>query len=307
MPSLRPQLDDLLEIRHHARTLGMESHHLVNSALIGLYASAFKGSGLNFDESREYREGDDIRNMDWRVTARTGRPHLKVFREERERTVMFCVDQGPHMHFGTRGTFKSIQAARTTALLGWSAAAAHERVGALLFGDPTHEFRHFRPTRGRRALWRTLHALTEVTAQGPRDPSSLTNALLRLQRGLHSGSVIFVVAAFDGEIGPLDHALAGMREKHTLVLMPVDDRADFELPAMGKVLFRGADGRLIEVDTDDASGRRRYHERWDTRRRELTRLANRLGIPLLPVRTDEDVHKTLLLGLRARLARRSLN
>jgi len=119
--TLQPRLDDLLELRHRARTLGLASHHLVNSTFSGLYASVFRGTGLDFEEVREYQEGDDIRNMDWKVTARTNEPHLKVYREERERSVLLCVDHGPHMFFGTRGTFKSIQAARCAALLGWAA------------------------------------------------------------------------------------------------------------------------------------------------------------------------------------------
>ncbi len=103
--SLHPQLDDLLELRHQARALGIASHHLVNSTFTGLYASVFRGTGLDFDEVREYQEGDDIRNMDWLVTARTDTPHLKIFREERQRSVLLCIDTGPHMSFGTRGTF----------------------------------------------------------------------------------------------------------------------------------------------------------------------------------------------------------
>jgi uncharacterized protein (DUF58 family) len=132
---LYPRLDDLLELRHQARTLGVAAHHLVNSTFSGLYSSVFRGTGLDFEEVREYREGDDIRNMDWLVTARTGRPHLKVFREERQRSVILCVDTGPHMSFGTRGTFKSIQAARTAALIGWAASKQHDRVGGVLFGN----------------------------------------------------------------------------------------------------------------------------------------------------------------------------
>ena len=123
-----PRLDDLLELRHQAHTLGLASHHLVNSAFSGVYASVFRGQGLNFEEVREYREGDDIRNMDWKVTARTDEPHLKVYREERERSVVLCVDHGPHMHFGTRGTFKYVQATRATALLGWAANGHDDRV-----------------------------------------------------------------------------------------------------------------------------------------------------------------------------------
>ncbi len=104
---MQPRLDELMELRHQAHTLGLASHHLVNTTFSGLYASVFRGQGLNFEEVREYREGDDIRNMDWKVTARTNKPHLKVYREERERSVVLCVDHGPHMFFGTRGTFKS--------------------------------------------------------------------------------------------------------------------------------------------------------------------------------------------------------
>jgi hypothetical protein len=134
--SLYPRLDDLLELRHQAHTLGVPSHHLVNSTFAGLYASVFRGAGVNFEEVREYREGDDIRYMDWKVTARTNEPHLKVFREERERSVVLCVDRGPHMVFGTRGTFKSVQAARAAALIGWAASRLNDRVGGMAFGDP---------------------------------------------------------------------------------------------------------------------------------------------------------------------------
>ena len=157
-PLLR--LDDLLELRHQAHTLGLSSHHLVNSSFSGLYASVFRGQGLNFEEVREYREGDDIRNMDWKVTARTGDPHLKVFREERERSVMLCVDMGAHMAFGTRNTFKSVQAARAAALIGWAANGLHDRVGGILFRGDNEDTDYFRPTKDRRALWRLLKALT---------------------------------------------------------------------------------------------------------------------------------------------------
>ena len=122
--SLRPHLDDLFELRHRAHAIGLASRHRVGSPLSGLYASVFRGQGMDYEETREYREGDEIRNMDWRVTARTGVPHLKVFREERERSVVLCVDAGPHMHFGTRGTFKCVQAARAAALLVWAATSS---------------------------------------------------------------------------------------------------------------------------------------------------------------------------------------
>jgi uncharacterized protein (DUF58 family) len=141
------------------------SHHLVNSTFAGLYASVFRGAGINFEEVREYREGDDIRHMDWKVTARINEPHLKVFREERERSVVLCIDRGPHMVFGTRGTFKSVQAARAAALIGWAASRLNDRVGGMAFGDPMAGLQHFRPARGRRALWQLLRTLTEPASE----------------------------------------------------------------------------------------------------------------------------------------------
>jgi len=305
--SLQPVLDDLLELRHQARALGMASHHLVNSSFAGLYASVFRGQGLNFEEVREYHEGDDIRNMDWKVTARTGEPHLKVFREERERSVLLCVDKGPHMDFGTRGTFKSIQAARAAALLGWAANHLHDRVGGVLFGDPRCDDRYFRATKDRRALWRLLNALTSEpeqceTGHGAND---LRGILAKASQGIGTGGLVFVIADFNGDPDGLKSALSQLCQHHSVVLVPVDDPADRELPDMGRVLFRDAAGDLLEVDTSDAAARRRYREAWEARRRRLTQLANGLGIAVIPVWTHEDVHTALMRGLERRLRLRA--
>jgi len=121
---LYPRLDDLLELRHQARALGVAAHHLVNSTFSGLYSSVFRGTGLDFEEVRDYREGDDIRNMDWRVTARAGEPHVKLYTEERERPVVVMLDLNPGMFFGTRGAFKSVIAARAAAAAGGAGRAA---------------------------------------------------------------------------------------------------------------------------------------------------------------------------------------
>ena len=298
--SLHPRLDDLLELRHQARTLGLASHHLVNSAFSGLYASVFRGSGLDFEEVREYREGDDVRNMDWHVTARTNMPHLKVFREERERTVLLCVDNGSHMGFGTRGTFKSIQAARVAALLGWAANSHHDRVGGLIYGDPNLATNYFRPYRGRRALWRLLRSLSQPPGQMVIEGDPLMAALHKINRGSPKGSLIFLIGAFDREVESLEQLLGSLRQRHAIVIVPVDDPADWEIPAMGTVVFSSPDGRLMEVNTDDDPGRNAYRAQWERRRQKLRDLANRMGIALIEIRTDEDVHLGLTEGLRRR-------
>ena len=305
--SLQPVLDDLLELRHQAHALGMASHHLVNSSFAGLYASVFRGQGLNFEEVREYTEGDDIRNMDWKVTARTGEPHLKVFREERERSVLLCVDKGPHMDFGTRGTFKTIQAAKAAALLGWAANHLHDRVGGVLFGDRRCEDRYFRATKDRRALWRLLKALTTEpescdTARGSND---LPRILRKASQGIGTGGLVFVIADFNQDPQALKQPLSQLCQHHSVVLVPIDDPADRELPDMGKTLFRGPEGELLEIDTSDANARDRYREEWLSNRNRLVQLANSLGVAVIPVWTNEDVHTALMQGLERRVRMRA--
>ncbi|QYZ65420.1 MAG: hypothetical protein OI74_12815 [Gammaproteobacteria bacterium (ex Lamellibrachia satsuma)] len=295
--SLYPHIDDLLELRHQAHTLGLASHHLVNSSFSGLYSSVFRGTGLDFEEVREYREGDDIRNMEWNVTARTNVPHLKIFREERERSVVLCVDKGPHMSFGTRGTFKSIQAAKAAALLGWAASRLNDRVGGMLFGDAGIGMQYIRPTKGRRALWRLLHTLTTEGSQEKRQIDCLSEALQKADRGTPTGSLIFVIADMNREIAGLEQTLGRLCQHHTLVLIPVDDPAESEIPEMGRVTFTGPDGELIEIDTRDQQARDRYREIWQQRRSTLEALCNRLGVPLMPVSTDEEIHITLTRAL----------
>ncbi|MGD8908809.1 MAG: DUF58 domain-containing protein [Chromatiales bacterium] len=302
--SLYPQIDDLLELRHQAHTLGLPSHHLVNSSFSGLYASVFRGTGLDFEEVREYREGDDIRNMEWNVTARTNIPHLKIFREERERSVVLCVDRGPHMSFGTRGTFKSVQAAKAAALLGWAASRLHDRVGGMLFGDRKQGMQYFRPTKDRRALWRLLHALTQegITEQPSHDP--LAEALQRADRGTATGSLLFVIADMNREIQNLEQILGRLCQHHTLVLLPVDDPAERELPEMGRVTFIGPDGLAMEIDTANRQARERYTQQWQERRQRLQGVCNRLGVPLMPIATHEEIHLALTRGLARHFGRR---
>lgn len=304
--NLQPRLDDLLELRHRARTLGLASHHLVNSSFSGLYASVFRGQGLNFEEVREYREGDDIRNMDWKVTARTGEPHLKVFREERERSVMLCVDKGAHMNFGTRKTFKSVQAARAAALVGWAANNLHDRVGGLLFGGDGRDNSYFRPTKDRRALWRLLKTLTTQTSATVQSPPELLSETLRqAARGIGTGGLVFVIADFNREHADLVPELTQLRQRHSVVLVPVDDVADREIPDMGDVMFRAPDGELLTVNTADESGRRAYRDAWQKRRENLVQIANNCGCALITVDTGEDVHAAMVRGLERRLRMRS--
>jgi uncharacterized protein (DUF58 family) len=300
-----PRLDELIELRHQAHTLGLASHHLVNTTFCGLYASVFRGQGLNFEEVREYREGDDIRNMDWKVTARTNEPHMKVYREERERSVVLCVDHGPHMLFGTRGTFKSVQAARAAALLGWAANSVNDRVGGILFGDADSGLVHLQPTKDRRAVWRLLREMANPVRRAQHGIDCIDMVLKRAERGSGTGSLIFVIGDFNRDLQGLDKTLGQVCQKHSVVLIPVDDPADREIPSVGRALFRDAEGNMVEIDTDDASGRRAFTQRWETRRAALIKLASRLGVAVIPVQTATDVHRSLMSGLAMRARSRA--
>ncbi len=296
--TLLPEFNELLELRHQAHALQFATHRRVNTRLSGLYASVFRGQGLEYDETREYCPGDEIRNMDWRVTARKGKPHLKVFKEERERVVMLCVDQGAAMHFGTQGTFKGVQAARAAALLGWAASEQHDRVGGLVFGRAEQPLLLLRASRTRRSLWQLLKTLTTPAPYAPSNEDWLALALARLAMTLQHNALIFIIGDFNRASERLERQLVHLRQRHNLVLFPIDDPVDSELPAMGTALFQDADGQQVWLDTDDAAGRLRYHAAWLARREALGHLASRLNIGLAPLSTAGDVHGVLFQGLQ---------
>jgi uncharacterized protein (DUF58 family) len=160
---LYPDFNELVNLKAKASSLNMRSNSKVVSPVIGDYKSPFRGQGMEFEEVREYVAGDDVRNIDWRVTARTGSAHVKIFTEERERTVLICVDANDTMRFGTKGTFKSIQAARAAALIGWYANSINDRVGTCVFGNVENDMKFYKPKRSRESLWKMLKLLSDKT------------------------------------------------------------------------------------------------------------------------------------------------
>jgi uncharacterized protein (DUF58 family) len=210
------------------------------------------------------------------------------------------------MNFGTRGTFKSIQAARAAALLGWAANHLHDRVGGLLFADAHQENQWFRATKDRRALWRLLQALTTdpVESTSPTE-EQLPDILRKASRGIGTGGLVFVIADFNHPWVDLKKALSQLCQHHSVVLVPVDDPADRELPDMGQVLFRNPQGELLSIDTSDSKGRAAYTQAWEARRQQLQHMAASLGIAVIPIATNQDVHKALMHGLERRLRMRA--
>ena len=161
--------DELVQCRLQARELRLDSRRPARSAITGGHTSRFRGRGMDYLESRAYQPGDDIRSMDWRVTARTDSAHVKLYQEERERPVVVMIDLGPGMFFATRGAFKSVIAARAAALIGWAAIQNGDRIGAFLFNGGHHELR---PLGGQRGVMRLIRQLVAAT-----DPAAVTESL----------------------------------------------------------------------------------------------------------------------------------
>jgi uncharacterized protein (DUF58 family) len=289
-------LKRLIACSAEARRLGIGSRGRVLATRAGSHLSPFRGSGVDYDESRVYVPGDDPRSMDWRVTARAGRAHVKLFREERERPILLLVDQRAAMHFATRVAFKSVIAARAAALLGWAAVARGERVGGLVFSEQASAEQRPAPRQG--GLLRLLRALSgERPAETSRAGGCLrlADAVERLLRLPLDGGVVFVLSDFaDADVDPA--WIARLAQHAEVALVAVHDPIEETAPPAGLYPVAGPPGRRT-LDTRSA-GRRAWYERGFQRRRQrLADLALRHRAHLLTLRTDWPVGPALARGL----------
>lgn len=294
----RMALRDLIALRAEARHLDIAPRGKVLATRSGGHLSRFRGRGVEFDESRVYLPGDEPRNMDWRVTARTGQPHVKLFREERERPVWLLVDLGEGMRFGTRVAFKSVIAARAAALLGWAAADRGDRVGGLVFDEARQfERRPVARTHGLLPMLKALSAIPDSAAKGGH--ASLSAAAQHLDRLVRPGSLVFLLSDFAG-VGP-DSApwLARLSQGSEIVMVHIYDPIETLAPPPGRYpVTDGVNHSLL--DTTDRSLCSRWHERFSAHAATLEALAQRHRAHLFELRTDEPVGESLRRGLLPR-------
>ena len=213
------------------------SHHGRQAVQGGAYLSAFKGRGMEFAETRPYTAGDDIRNIDWRVTARTGKTHTKLFQEERERPVFIAVDARRSMFFATRGQFKSVRAAQMAALIAWGVLQHGDRVGAQIFSEGISL--ELKPAHGRSAVLHFLKRLSELKPDaGQSAPElGLQDALTRLQRHVRPGSLVFLLSDFRGYSPACEASLLRLRRHSDVVLLKFYDPLESSLPDRGRYDF----------------------------------------------------------------------
>ena len=283
------ELEDLIALRFPARQLRLAKRKRALAALAGPNKSNFRGRGIEFEEVRNYQPGDDIRSIDWRVTARTGSAHTKLFQEERERPVLVAVDQRSSMFFGSTTCFKSVLAAHLAGLLAWSALNAGDRVGGLVFNESSH--REVRSRRSRRTVLALLSHLNEYNRLLPlADPgrdNGFVTTLTNLRQIARPGSSLFLISDFRGAGEENAREQLYQLAQHTeITAIACSDPLEGELPVAGRYAVTDGVSRS-ELDTADKQLRQAYATRFREQREQLSQDMQRLGIPLLQATTDQ--------------------
>ena len=295
------------EILKKIRQIEIRTNRIVTETLAGAYHSVFKGQGMNFDEVREYQPGDDVRSIDWNVTARMNHPFIKKFVEERELTLMLIVDVSGSGLFGSRGQSKRELAAEIASVLAFSAIRNNDKVGLILFSSEVEKF--IPPRKGRSHV---LRVIREVLFFEPKHRGTdLNNALEFFLRVQSHKAITVVVSDFIGSpsaprrgleqrtrpqmmlLESLAQAsftmLRQANRKHDLVAVQVTDPRELELPDLGRLVFQDAEtGEIVEVNTGDARKRKAFAERQAKEHEQLLRLLRRVGIDTIQLRTDQE-------------------
>jgi uncharacterized protein (DUF58 family) len=283
------------EILRQVKLLELRTRGLVNSLFAGEYRSVFKGQGMEFAEVREYMPGDEVRSIDWNVTARMRRPFVKRYIEERELTVMLVVDVSGSERFGTKRRFKSELASELAAVLAMAAIRNNDRVGTLMFTD---QIEHVVPPRkGRRHALRVIRDLLafEPKHRGT-DVAAATDYLIKM---LHHKSVIFLVSDFMDE--GIEHPLKLLAQRHDVVAVTIEDPSELRLPDIGLARFIDPEtGAAVDVDTSNPQVRKQYQASVDTDRDRRKHLLRRLAIDEIPVSTEQSIMDPLLKFFRTR-------
>lgn len=293
----------LIRLSGPARVIALDVLR-VNSLQTGAYVSHFKGRGMEFDESRPYQPGDDPRNIDWRVTARSTEAYTKLFREERERPVLIVTDLRSNMHFATQGCFKSVNAARAAALLAWAAHHRGDRLGGIVFGDSKH--RELRPRLGRQAALHYVHQLVthadwkaSADQAAADDEPPLTHAMAALRRVTHPGSLVIVISDFIGMSRNAQSYLSEVARHNEVLAIFLSDPLERQLPPPGRYRLVSHEQEMA-IDTYARSARTDYKHVFEERRQTMEKFCQRYGIHLMPMSTDDDTVQLLQQALGRR-------
>lgn len=284
------------ELLKRVRKIEIKTRGLSKNIFAGEYHSAFKGRGMTFSEVREYQYGDDIRNIDWNVTARHNRSYVKIFEEERELTVMLMIDVSASRNFGTISKLKKNQITEIAAVLAFSAIQNNDKIGVIFFSDKIEKF--IPPKKGRTHI---LHIIRELIDFYPEDKQTdIEQALEYMTNSIKKRCTCFVISDFIDE-HDFAHALAIANRKHDVVALRVYDPRENQLPPVGMMYLRDAEtGEQMWVDTSDKKLREAYEKYAFVREKELDAIFKRSGVDVANIRSDEDYVRALITLFKKR-------
>lgn len=278
------------ELLQRVRKIEIKARRLSRNIFAGEYHSQFKGRGMAFSEVREYQPGDDVRSIDWNVTARLNKPYVKVFEEERELTVMLLVDVSGSRHFGTLSQMKRDMMAEVAATLAFSTIANNDKVGVIFFSDKIEKF-----IPAKKGKTHVLHIIRELLSLEPSSRgTNVAQALQYFTNAQKRHCTAFLISDFIGS-GDMYQPLMIASNRHEVNAIQIYDRREAEMPNMGLVQFHDAEtGNDLWVDTAIASVREAYANAWRTNQDTIQQLFTRTGVKKVSVRTDEDYVKALM-------------
>lgn len=286
------------DILKKVRKIEIKTRGLSHAVFSGHYHSAFKGKGMAFSEVREYQYGDDIRSIDWNVTARFNHPYVKIFDEERELTVMLLIDVSGSNEFGTRKQLKEELITEIAAVLSFSAIQNNDKVGVIFFSDRIERF--IPPKKGKSHILRIIRELIDFQPQSQK--TNISEALRFLTNAIKKRCITFVISDFIDK--NFDQALRIASRKHDIVAVKTYDYRETELPAIGLVkVFNKETGKSIWVDTNDPGLRSNFRTDWAKHEHYLSQLFKRLGIDSATIPTGEDYVKPLVNLFKLRESR----
>ena len=284
------------ELLKRVRRIEIKTRGLSSNIFAGEYHSAFKGRGMMFSEVREYQYGDDIRNIDWNVTARHNHPYVKVFEEERELTVMLMIDVSASRNFGTVSKLKKNQITEIAAVIAFSAIQNNDKIGVIFFSDKIEKF--IPPKKGRTHI---LHIIRELIDFHPEDSrTNIEQALQYVTNSIKKRCTCFLISDFidDHEFA---HALSIANRKHDVVALRIYDQRENVLPPVGMMFLRDAEaGEQMWVDTSDKRLREAFEKDAFLREKELDAVFKKAGVDVANIRSDEDYVRALIALFKKR-------
>ncbi|MDD7805365.1 MAG: DUF58 domain-containing protein [Endozoicomonas sp. (ex Botrylloides leachii)] len=299
MSGIYAELTELIQLRLKARNLQLFQSISAKSQLSGGILSPFKGRGMNFEEVRAYQAGDDIRTIDWRVTARRSKPHTKIFREERERPVMIILDQSHSLFFGSKLNFKSVTACETAALLAWGTLLHGDRIGGIIFNEIDHY--NIRPKSAKTALMHFLKKAEKLNKQlqiksmpTQQNQGYLANSLRHARRVAHPGTQLFIISDFRDMDSEALRQLAKLKRHCEIMAFQITDPLEQELPEPSCYVITNGIHRYT-LDTRQRAHRQAFREQQFAQYQLLEKQLIQYRIPLIRLSSEEDTAEQLLL------------